>query len=127
MQTFEIGAPNCGFILSEANGHLSRENGIVASGQGELPAGTVVMLSGSKLVIFSGEESTAGGSNEAEGIIMYKVDATSEDVPVAYIARNAEVNVNGLNYPEANTAHPGGEIKANVIASLKLRNIIVRQ
>lgn len=128
VQVYDLGAPNCGFILSEANGHRSRENGTVASGAGKVPAGTVAMDNGSgKLVAFTGEEVTAGGANEAVGVIMYNVDATDEDVPVAYIARDAEVNVHGLVYPEANTAHPGGEIKANMIASLKNRNIIVRE
>lgn len=129
MQVYELGAPNCGFILSEANGHRSRENGVVASGAGELKAGTVVMDNGSgKLVAFTGEESTAyGGANEAVGVIMYNVDATDEDVAVAYIARDAEVNFHGLIYPAASTAHPGDETKDNMIASLAQRNIIVRE
>lgn len=125
MQTFTLGAPNCGFILSEANGHRSRENGIVASGQNVLRAGTVVMDNGSgKLIAYTAEEVTAGGSNEAAGIIMYEVDATSEDVAVAYIARDAEVILSALTYPEATTDNPIAE--ANTIASLALRNIIAR-
>lgn len=129
MRVYELGAPNCGFILSEANGHRSRENGIVVSGAGEVKAGTVVMDNGSgKLTPFTGEESTEfGGANEAVGIVMYNVDATDEDVAVAYIARDAEVNFHGLFYPDASTAHPGEETKANMIASLAQRNIIVRE
>lgn len=125
MQTFELGAANCGFILSEANGHRSRENGVVASGQGKLAAGTVVMDNGSgKLIAYAGGDTTDGGTNEAIGIIMYNVDATSEDVAVAYIARDAEVNQKALVFPANNTANPDNV--GNMVASLGYKNIRVR-
>jgi hypothetical protein len=124
--TFEVGAPNTGFILSEANGHRSRENGIVASGQGKLAAGTVVTDNGSgKLIAYAaGDVTDPGGSGEAAGIILYNIDATDMDAAVSYIARDAEVNVHGLVYPEDTTGNPA---KANMIASLALLGIIVRE
>lgn len=124
MQTFTLGAPNTGFILSEANGHRSRENGIVASGQGKLPPGTVVFDNGAgKLARWAGGDVTGGDADEAVGIILYGVDATDEDVAVSYIARDAEVNIHGLDFPEDTTGNPA---QAHMIASLALRNIIVR-
>lgn len=125
VQVFDLGAPACGFILSEANGHRSRENGVVASGQGKLAAGTVVMDNGSgKLIAYGGGDTTEGGTNEAAGIICYAVDATSVDVAVAYIARDAEVNQKNLVFPANNTANPDNV--GNMVASLGYKNIIVR-
>lgn len=81
------------FILSEANGHRSRENGTLLSGE-DLEAGTIVMLNGaSKLVEWD------AGSTEAAGILIDTVDASGGDTKVAYLARDAEVNVNLITYP----------------------------
>jgi hypothetical protein len=100
------------FILSEAAGTRSREAGVVDTGN--LAPGTVVMLSGSKLVAYD-----AGSSSAAVGIILYAANATSADVPhVTYIARDAEVNEHLIVYPS-------GQLAATK-ASLKLLGIIVR-
>lgn len=84
------------FILSEANGNRSRENGTVKSGE-DLAAGTVLELDSTKLVAF------AGGS--VVGILIEATDASSADVPAAYLARDAEVNLHTLTYPDT-TASP---------------------
>src|SRR5262245_56530138 len=103
------------FLLSEALGLRSRENGTVASGQGVLEAGQVLAGTQSALVAY-----TDGAT--AIGVLNYPVDATSEAVDVSYIARDAEVNQKQLTYPEESTS---GNEAADMIASLKLLGIIV--
>jgi hypothetical protein len=114
------------FVLSEANGQRSRENGIVKAGQGMLKAGTVVQFDASaptKLVAADGIHDGNGSLVTAvAGIIAHDIDATSTDVPVAYIARDAEVKDAFLVYP---TESAGGE-KVATIKSLKSQGIVVR-
>lgn len=113
------------FILSEANGQRSRANGTVASGE-DLAAGTVVQDNGSgKLVAFTATKNTAGDLiTEAAGILIGAVDATGGDVAAAYIARDAEVNLNLLTYPAETTS--GGE-KAATTASLAKLGVVTRE
>ena len=107
------------FILSEANGQLSREGADVSAGQ-NLAAGTVVMMGGSgTLVAYTGDEITNGTDDEAVGVLINPVDTTDGVVKKgAYIARNAEVNVNLLTFPAGK--------QALTVQSLALRNIITR-
>lgn len=125
MTTMTEGRHTAEFVLSEAEGQRSRENGTVASGQ-DLAAGTVVQDNGSgKLIACSGTLNTAGDLVTAvAGVILAKADASAGDVDVAYIARDAEVNGNTLTYPTESTA--GGE-KAATKASLTSLGIIVRE
>jgi hypothetical protein len=123
MTDFTEGRPAASFILSEANGHRSRENGTVVSGQ-VLAAGTVVMDNGSgKLTALTAAGTGGDLDDDAVGIIIYPIDATDGDVAASYIARDAEVNGNCLVYPTESTA--GGEETA-AIESLALLGIIVR-
>lgn len=85
MTTFTEGAHDCAFILSEASGSRSRENGTLITGQ-DCEAGTILKASGAKLT------ASADGS-DAKGILLYKTDATDADVRVSYLARDAEVNL----------------------------------
>ncbi|TIV91125.1 MAG: head decoration protein [Mesorhizobium sp.] len=112
------------FILSEANGHRSRESATVASGQ-TLNAGEVVQFSAGKLVTADGALNTAGDVVTAvAGIVLGAVDASGGDVDnVAYIARDAEVNDNLITYPTETTL--GGE-KAATVESLAALGIIAR-
>lgn len=121
--TFTEAAHAAEFILSEANGQRSRENGTLVSGQ-NLAAGAVVMDNGAgKLTAYTAGEVTDGGTDEAAGILIAAADATDADVAVSYLARDAEVNLKLLTYPAESTA--GGE-EANTIASLALIGIIAR-
>lgn len=127
MTVFTEGRHTAEFILSEANGQRSRENGIVASGQ-NLAAGAVVMLSGGRLVAHDGTLDTGGDVvTPVAGILLAPVNAsasgTNAHTPAAYIARDAEVNGNLLTYPTESTA--GGEAAA-CNASLATLGIIVR-
>ena len=70
------------FLISEANGTFSRENGLVQDGD-TIVAGQVVELSGNYV-----KPLTAG---TAVGIVWANVTADG-DTPVALIARNAEVS-----------------------------------
>lgn len=87
------------FILSEANGHRSRENVTLDGGNtGDtiLRAGTVLgkLTSGGKYVA-----SPATGGDGSEGgfaILIYDVDISEGDVVASVIARDAEVNGNCL-------------------------------
>lgn len=119
MTTFTEGAHSAEFILSEANGHRSRENGTVKSGE-NLAAGEVVMFDGTELVAYGAGSVTEGGIDEACGIMINAVDATDGALAGAYLARDAEVNLKLLTYPD------GTDEEANTIASLKLLGIICR-
>jgi len=113
MTTFTEGRHAAEFIMSEANGNRSRESATVASGQ-DLEAGEVVMLNGSsKLVAYDGATDSV-----AVGVIIYKTGALTADASFAYIARDAELNVNLITYPT-------GDIAA-VRADLKSLGIILR-
>jgi hypothetical protein len=125
MTTFTEGAHAGEFILSEANGQRSRENGTLLSGL-SLAAGTPLMLNGDdKLVEFDANDTATDGSLQVEtcGVLIAPSDATDGDLAVAYLARDAEVNGNLINYQEETTT--GGE-EAHTIASLALLGIIVR-
>lgn len=85
-------------LLSEANFHRSRDNITVVSGAGKLVAGTVLAR-----ITASGKykPSTATGSDGGQtaiAILLSPVDATSADVQVAAITRDAEWNVHTLTY-----------------------------
>lgn len=97
------------FILSEGNGHISRENGVAGA---TLPAGEVVKITSTKLVSYD-------GSGTAVGIVM---SACVLDDKVAYIARNAEVNGNLLT----STEQTDGTLDSGALADLADLGIIVR-
>lgn len=117
MVVFEQGKRPQEFILSEAPGQRSRENGVLAEGE-NLAAGTVLMASGANLVAYD-----AAGESTAVGILMYNVNATDAAQAVSYLARDAEVNQKLLVYPEESSE--GGE-EAATIASLADLGIICR-
>jgi hypothetical protein len=115
MTTLTQGPRAAEFILSEANGQRSRENGSLLSGE-NLTAGTVLMAAGTKLVKY--EVDTTGSA--AIGVLIHDTDATGGDVACSYIARDAEVKREFLVGP----GDTDGD--AEVEASLKLVGIIVR-
>jgi hypothetical protein len=108
------------FIMSEANGSRSRENGVVKTGE-VLKAGEVVQLDSGKLVSFDATTDSNGDADPAAvGVVIEPVDATSADVRAAYIARDAEVNLHLLTYPT------GTGDEAVTIASLAALGVIAR-
>lgn len=115
-----------GFLVSEANGTLSRDKVTVISGE-NLKAGQVVAqltTAGKKWQAWDSAKSDEhDGSSTAKGIVCDDCDATGGDVKgVVIIARDAEVNLNELVWPSG--AQQSEKDKA--IASLALLNIIAR-
>ncbi len=110
------------FVLSEANGTLSRESIVIASGSGVLSPGTVVgkVTASGKYVPYVNTNSN--GSEVAAGVIYEKVDATSADQDVVAYVREAEVASSKLVWAAGNDA---AAIAAGV-ADLLTKTIIVR-
>jgi hypothetical protein len=85
---------------------------------------TVAIASAATAGKFKAADPTAtDGSATASAIIIYGVDATSADVEVAAITRDAEVNGNILTYDASVDDAPK---KAAMVASLATAGIIVR-
>lgn len=109
------------FLLSEANGHRSRENVTIISGQ-KLVAGAVVgkITASSKFTEY--DNGASDGSQAAAGILLGAVDASDGDMPGVLIARDAEVKKDTLTWKSGadDTAKNAG------IADLAALGIIVR-
>ncbi len=109
MTTFTEAANAAAFILSEANGHRSRANGV---GGATLVAGQVVKITSNKLVSYN-------GSGTVAGVVIYDCVL---DQAVSYIVRDAEVNQKCL----VSTEQTDGTVEAAAIAGLALLGIICR-
>lgn len=115
------------FIVSEANGTLSREVITVASGQ-NLVDGQLIQLSSGKAVAKDTLLNTAGSFISAiEGIIIGNHNRTStgpqgaaDEVGVPYIKRLAEVKLSALTLPA------GSSQIAEAKVELAAKNIVVR-
>lgn len=86
------------FVLSEASGSRSRDNITIVSGAGVVAAGTVLGKITASGKYKPSTDTGSDGGQTAIAISLYKVDATSADVAVAAITRDAEVNRNILTY-----------------------------
>jgi hypothetical protein len=88
------------FLVSEAPGTLSREEGILSSGQVVID-GQVLKWSGTELIAAAGTLDSSDGDNTEDiaGIAYGAIDASSAgpggavDTPIVYIARLAEVKL----------------------------------
>lgn len=110
MTTFTEGRHAAGFIISEANGSLSRDNGTVKAGE---------VLSAGEIIAFDGDELVAWTSGGAAGVMLYRVDASAQGTPAAFLARQAEVNAELLVYPD-------DVEEADALAALAERGIVAR-
>jgi hypothetical protein len=121
--TLTMGPRAWEFLLSEAEGQRSRENGVLAEGQ-NLTAGTVLQLDGDgNLVAFTAALNTGGDIIDAAiGILGANVDATDADTPCAYIARDAEVKLPYLTWPAETT---GGGQKQGMVDGLYALGIVI--
>lgn len=82
------------FLLSEANGMLSREVLTIKSGSGKLLAGTILgKVTADGKHVPSPNTSVAGkeGAETGVAILAFEVDATSADVPAVCVTNDAEV------------------------------------
>lgn len=97
MATFNEPVRPLEFMISEANGQLSREQVTIVSGAGALKAGTVLgkISASGKYQTYDNASATAA-VNAAAAILCYDVDATSADQIASVIVRQAEVHSAGL-------------------------------
>lgn len=108
------------FLLSEANGTLSRENIIVATGT--LQPGTVlgkITASGKYAILAPAAED---GTQTAAAVLWAAVDASGGDAAAVAIVRDAEVKADGLIWPDAIT----GSQKTTAIGQLNALDVVLR-
>lgn len=111
-----------GFLISEADGHYSRDNVTLDDSVAvALEAGTVLgkLTSGGNWVAYDNEASD--GSQAATGILYAAAAVTGADQVVCVILRAAEVNADELVWPAGSPT----DVTAG-IADLKAIGIIVR-
>jgi hypothetical protein len=85
-------------ILSEANFHRSRDTIVIASGSGVIAPNTVLAKLDATGRYKPSTATGADGGQTAIAVNIYGVDATSADVPVAAITRDAEIKAYALTY-----------------------------
>lgn len=107
------------FIISQANGSISRDTGVVKSGQ-KLVAGELVgkETASGKYVAYN-PANIIVGSSTIVGISYDNVDATGGDTRAVFVVRDAEVRGSDLTYNKV------GTVTAEV-AGLKALGLIVR-
>lgn len=122
MTTLTEGTHAGEFLLSEAPGTLSRETVTIASGSGAITAGMVLgkITASGKYKPY--DDDNVDGSEVAAAIAWDNVDATSADVAVAAIVRDAEVRLSALQWAATNDATD----KTNGLADLVAAHIIAR-
>jgi hypothetical protein len=110
------------FILTEQQGHLSRENAIIASGNGPIVPGQVLgkITASGKYNIY--KPAAVDGSQTAAAIAIYGGDSTSADLPVSIIARLAEINGNTLVWDATVNTAP---LRATAYASLAGAGVMI--
>lgn len=116
------------FLVSEANGTLSRETGTLTAGQITVD-GRLLKWSSGKLVVAAGTLNSAGTSDEdLAGIAVGATDASvagpggSVDTTIVYIARMAEVKAENVVYHVSgtNAAAKTVALKAKLRTSLQI-------
>lgn len=98
MTTLTETTHDAGFLLSEGEGQISRDNGILITGQ-DLAAGTVLgkITASGKWTAF--HDDAQDGSGVAAGILLAACDASGGDAACVVIARMAEVIGDELVWP----------------------------
>ncbi|KII12708.1 hypothetical protein OO25_17020 [Phaeobacter sp. S60] len=90
------------FLNTPSNGNLSLDNGIVPAGTGKVEAGTVMgkLTANKKHFVPSPHAEVAGveGAEVACAVLAYGVNATTSDVEVSFVDRDAEVKLPMLAY-----------------------------
>ncbi len=110
------------FLLSEADGTLSRESVTIAAGSGVIKAGTVLGRIAANGKYTAYDDDIADGSGAAVAIALMQVDATNDDAACVVITRLAEVKAASLIWAATNDAND----KTAGIADLAARFIILR-
>ncbi len=121
MTTETLGARANNFLLGDL-GQISYDDAIVASGN-NLAAGTVVgmITASSKLKAYT--PGASDGTQNAYGVLVDNVDATSADQKAVCVTRMAEVQINLLQWGAAVTTEGH---KTTAYTALAAKNIIAR-
>ena len=93
MESFSEKARPLAFLLSEANGLLSRDTVTIVSGAGKLEAGMVIgkiTASGKYTASPNAQVTGSEGAETASAILAYPVDATDADVTAVVVNKDAE-------------------------------------
>jgi hypothetical protein len=97
MPTFNEPARPLEFLVTEANGSISRERVTIAAAAPAMVAGTVVArLSGGEWTLYNNAGS--GGAEVAAGILAYDAPDLAVTQQTTVIVRHAEVKAAGLNW-----------------------------
>src|SRR3954462_13175858 len=83
---------------SEANFHRSRDTIVIASGSGVIAPNTVLAKLDANGKYKPSTATGTDGGQTATAVNIYGVDATSADVAVAAITRDAEIKAFALTY-----------------------------
>ncbi|MGQ2906734.1 MAG: head decoration protein [Aliihoeflea sp.] len=88
------------YLVSEANGYRSREQGVVAAGSGLLKAGAVMgrITATGKYVPL--DPDGMDGSDNAAAILFEGCDATEDDVRRTFTVRDSEVHADVLHWAD---------------------------
>lgn len=115
------GKHNAEFIVSLGNGDISKEAGILKSGQNVVAGELLGKETATGLYVAYNPSNTIVGSSTIVGVSYGNYDATEGAVKIVTVARYAEVRGSDLTYHEA---IPG--TVTTQIAGLKALGIIVR-
>lgn len=119
MATYNEPAHPLDFLVSEANGHLSREQVTLTAAQGDLVPGTVMAkVTGTGNYIPYDDDLNAGtpGAGIAAGILCYPAPNNAATQLVTIIARQAEVQDALLVWEASNDSTEINAGKAELIA-----------
>lgn len=97
MTVFNEGRHAAEFLVSEANGHRSRETVTIASGE-NLEAGAVLGQVSADSTYKLYDPGNADGSETAVAVLYDAVDATDGEEPGVIIARDAEAAADALTW-----------------------------
>ena len=98
------------FLVSEANGHRSREVVTMVSGTVALVAGSVLGKITASGKYNAYDSANVDGSEDAAAILFDDCDASGGDVECLVILRDAEFNLGAVIWSETDTDEPAGII-----------------
>lgn len=110
------------WLKFEEDNHYSRDEVTVASGQ-NLATGTVIGIITASGKVTQLAPGASDGSQNAAGVLLNAVDASTGDKPGVIIARHAVCSDKGLVWPASIT----GPQKATAISQLKALGVLVRE
>lgn len=113
------------FLISEANGTLSRETITVAQGA-NLAAGTILAMNTATGKYVAVDPNTNESTGTAAGILFDAVDATDADAEGVAIVRLAEVNSLAIVWPDGINELQNEPQKYGILSDLLDRYIAVR-